>query len=40
MNDSNQMNTQEDNSIDVIQILKQLWDGRNFIVKTSAYKRN
>jgi len=29
MNDSNQMNTQEDNSIDVIQILKQLWDGRN-----------
>ena len=36
MNDSNQINTQEDDSIDVIQILKQLWDGRNFIVKTSA----
>ena len=36
MNDTNQINAQEDDSIDVIQILKQLWDGRNFIVKTTA----
>ena len=36
MSDTKQMKTQKEDSIDFIQILKELWNGRKFIIKTTA----